>query len=153
MPGCDMCGADSSLLRAIIENVELKVCTSCSKFGRVVGPAQPPRAFKKKEKFVSQSRPEIVESVIKNYSSVIQQKRFSMGMNQKEFAQKVNEKESVIHGLENGSFKPSLELARKLEKFLGISLVEVEDDEFYEASTKKAEGMTLGDFIKIKKSG
>lgn len=151
MPSCDLCGADSSLLRAVIESVELKVCKQCSKFGKVLGPAQSPERFRKKKKEPARAKPEIVESVIKDYSSVIRQKRSSKGMSQKEFAQSINQKESVIHGLENGSFKPSLELARKLEKLLSVSLIEVEDDGFYESKAEKAEGMTLGDFIKVKK--
>jgi len=150
MPSCDVCGTDSSLFRAIVEDVELKVCESCSKFGKVLGPV---RLTPKKivERVARNERPEILKAVVKDFARLIQQKRSSMRLSQKDFAQKVNEKESVIHGLENGSFKPSLELANKLGKHLRINLVETEEEDIYQAQKHKEEKMTLGDFIKIKK--
>ena len=47
---------------------------------------------------------------------------------------------------------PSVEVARRLEKILGVSLV-VEDMEqsFERDKNVRADGFTLGDFIKVRK--
>jgi len=53
--------------------------------------------------------------------------------------------------METGSMKPTLERARKLEKMLGVKLIEeVKDEPIVEQ--KSSASMTLGDMIKIKKS-
>ena len=35
MVRCEMCGKDSDLVNAVIEQVELKVCPGCARFGTV----------------------------------------------------------------------------------------------------------------------
>jgi uncharacterized protein (TIGR00270 family) len=71
-------------------------------------------------------------------------------MRQEEFAMKINEKDSIIHKIEIGHFKPSLKLARKIEKFLGIKLIEIvtEKDNKLKSSDKTEGGFTIGDFIR-----
>ena len=76
-----------------------------------------------------------------------------MGLKQEDLAKEIAEKESVIHWLETGRHEPSLELARKLEKFLGIRLIdEAEEGTGGGIISAESKGKyTLGDFIKIKK--
>jgi putative transcription factor len=71
-----------------------------------------------------------------------------MGLSHKEFAARLNEKESIIHKLETGSFEPPIELARKLEKLLRISLVQEDKDEKVAVGKGTGGGMTIGDIIK-----
>ncbi len=147
---CDLCGkVGNSLNRALIEGVELNVCSECSKFGNVLAPIkrnvgkEPIKEFPPKE--------EKIELLVEDYAEIIKKKRESMGLTQKEFANKLNEKESAIHKIETGAIEPSLSLAKKLERILGVKLIE-EHQEKHEAITiKKAEGFTLGDFIKVNK--
>ena len=54
----------------------------------------------------------------------IRNKRDELGLKQEDFAKMLNEKESIIHKLETGEFKPSLKLAKKLEKKFGLKLIE-----------------------------
>ncbi|MBI2652297.1 TIGR00270 family protein [Candidatus Woesearchaeota archaeon] len=147
---CDLCGkVGNSLNRALIEGVELNVCSGCSKFGKVLAPIkrnvgkEPTKEFPPKE--------EKVELLVEDYAEVIKKRRESMGLTQKEFANKINEKEITIHKIETGTLTPPLSLARKLEKILGIKLIEeyLEKQESFKRA--KTEGFTLGDFIKIKK--
>ena len=49
------------------------------------------------------------------------------GLTQEEFANKLNQKASVVHKMERGEFKPSLEMAKKLEGLLNITLIETAD--------------------------
>ena len=76
-----------------------------------------------------------------------------MGLKQEDFAKKINEKLSVVSGIESGRHKPSMELAKKIGRFLRISLVEeIEDKEEEKIAGKGAsEELTIGDLIKIRK--
>ena len=147
---CDLCGkTDDKLFKAVIEGVELNVCSLCSKFGKVIGQVKKPVIRETRKPQVAQVE-EKVEILVENYPELIKRKRESMGLSQRDFAKKINEKASTIHHIETGGFEPSLGLAKKLEKMLGIKLVEEYDEDIELPKRKKDEGFTLGDFIKIK---
>ena len=148
-----MCGKkDDNLLKAIIENVELNVCKDCSRFGKVIGPVKKPEVREKPRFYQAPIvKEEKSEILVENFHEIIKKKRESLGMSQKDFALKLSEKESTIHKLETGSFEPNLNLARKLEKILGVKIVEEYKENFERQKQTKEEGFTLGDFIKIKK--
>jgi putative transcription factor len=143
---CDMCGKDGFLKRMKVEGTVMNVCQDCSKFGVPVERTalSYPRRTQRKE------RVEVVEFVVNNYAEIIRNARNKTGLKQEDFARQINEKESIVHKIETGHFSPSLKLARKLEKFLHIKLVERESSEPLKVNTK-AEGIggfTLGDMIK-----
>ena len=147
---CDLCGkVDERLNRALIENVELNVCSACSKFGKVTAPVHRPSAKEQHRQYKQrEAKKEKIEILVDNYADLIKKRRESMGLTQKDFANRINEKESTIHKIETGNFIPTLLLAKKLEKTLGIKLIEeyMEKHEFLKK--RKDEGFTLGDFIK-----
>jgi len=149
---CDLCGkVEERLYKTIIEGVELSVCPACSKFGKVLAPVKrytPKEQHRMAEK--SESREEKIELLAEDYAEIIKKKREAMGLTQKEFAKKINEKESIIHKIEVGAFEPSLALAKKLEKELGVKLIGEHEEKHESFKRKKEEGFTLGDFIKIK---
>lgn len=152
---CDMCGSESdSLCRAIIEGVELTVCRPCSKYGKFLGPVSAAEAEKKQTKEKAKPKlpeKEIIELIVKDYSKLIKDKREKLGLKQKELAQKIAEKESIIHKLESGNFTPSLTLARKLERFLKIRLVEQHEEVPSIQPKTKPGTLTIGDFVKVRK--
>jgi len=145
---CDICGKNSELFRAVVEEVELNVCIDCSAYGKVLGKKQEQIEFIKPK---SSYKIEEAEIITDEFASIIKNARESLGMTQKEFAARINEKESFIHKMETGSIELSIPLARKLEKLLKIKLVEKYTESGKIISNEKSEGMTLGDFIKIKK--
>ena len=147
---CDLCGkVEERLNRALIEGVELNVCAGCSKFGKILAPVKRPGPREQHKQF--EKKEEKIELLVEDYAEIVKKKRESMGLSQKDFANRIDEKESIIHKIETGNYEPQLTLARKLEKFLGVKLIE-EHEERHEAFKKKKEdGFTLGDFIKIKK--
>lgn len=146
---CDLCGkVDEKFNRALIEGVELNVCSGCSKFGNVIGPLRKP-ILKETAKRID-VKEEKIELIVGNYAEIIKKKRESMGLTQKEFAYRINEKESVIHKIETGNLEPSLMLAKKLEKVLGVKLIEEYLEKSESFKKRKEEGFTLGDFIKVK---
>lgn len=62
--------------------------------------------------------------LIENYGEIIRNARIKMGISQEELAKQISEKLTIIKKIEQGTFKPSIELARKLEKFLKIKIIE-----------------------------
>jgi len=151
---CDLCGKTAeSLSKAIIEGVQLDVCNGCTKFGRVISQPKRPSAKEQVRQMQVQleKKEEKIDLIVDDYANIIKSKRESMGISQKDFANKINEKESTIHKIETGSTEPSLELAKKLEKALGIKLTEQYEEMHGASKTSKSEGFTLGDFIKVNK--
>lgn len=150
---CDLCGKTSeSLAKAIIEGVQLDVCNECAKFGKVISP--PKRPSPKEQHMHIQKREERTEKselIVDNYPEIIKKKRESMGLTQKDFATRINEKETVVSKMESGSLTPSLPLARKLERFLGVKLIGEYKETHEPAKAARHQGYTLGDFIKIRK--
>lgn len=144
MTACELCGKTTPLLNAIVEGTQMQVCRDCASFGKIL---QKPvsRAPAKTQK------QEIVETIVDEFAKLIREAREKSGVTQKDFALKLNEKESLVQKLENGAIRPSIELARKLEKLLKIKLVETEKDETEEYQSKKSGPLTIGDLIKIRK--
>ena len=64
------------------------------------------------------------------------------------FVLNLNEKESFIAKLESGNLTPSLELAKKLEKYLNIKLIIKEKAEEMPVNNKSKSMMTIGDLLK-----
>ncbi|MCP3682731.1 MAG: TIGR00270 family protein [bacterium] len=148
---CEMCGAEADV-KAIVEDTELTVCESCSKFGKITGKVKKPEEIKEEQRAVFR-RPEkeIIQVIVEDYAERIRSKREKLGLKQKDFAKSISEKESLIHKMETGSFEPDLDLARKLERFLRISLVEQHEETLEKGTTTTDEGLTLGDFVKVRK--
>lgn len=150
---CELCGKkEENLLKAIIESVELNVCRECGKFGKVIGFVRKPEAKGKKAVFSAPiQKEEKSELLVESFHEIIKKKREFLGLSQKDFALKINEKESLVHKIETDSFEPNLALARKIERFLGIKIVEEYKESFERPKQAKDAGFTLGDFIRIRK--
>lgn len=144
---CEMCGNESECHDAIVEGVMLKVCNECGKYGK---------AIKIEHREIIESKEivfkENIEEVVDNYSMIVKEAREKLGLKQEEVAFKIAEKESIIHAIESGKLRPSLDVARKLEKFFHINLVEIYKEE---KKTKKINfkdtDVTIGDLIKAGK--
>ena len=150
---CDMCGNEGQLFKTDVEGSILNLCKDCSRFGKVISAIR----IEKKEtkKGIKTEKQEIEEesvlSIVPTYGDIIKRKREQLGIKQEDFAKKINEKMSLIHKIETNQFEPGIDLARKIEKFLHIKLMEQEKIKPNFQSRQKSEGFTIGDFIKIKK--
>ena len=153
---CDLCGkVEENLVKAKIEGVELDVCPACSKFGKVITPIHRPSPKEQHRQFQKQmkvnEKEEKTELLVENYAEMIKKKRESLGLSQKDFASKVNEKESTVHHIETGKMEPNIALARKLERLLGIKIIEEYRETKESIKVKKSDVFTLGDFIITRK--
>jgi len=144
--GCDVCGKDEPLSEALVEGSRLRVCKNCGRFGKVLSTPQP---LKKQQSF--QKKEEVLIDVVVDYAKKIRDTREKLGLTQKEFAKKINEKETIVSKIENGTLKPSLDLAKKLEHELKIKLLEEVKEEAYTKEKNKSATLTIGDILEQKK--
>ncbi len=150
---CEMCGKNSELMLAIIEGVNMKVCDGCSKFGKIIGRVS---SRQKESKIVNSQtninqNEETEEELVSDFSLIIRQEREKRRMEQKDFAKLISEKESILHKMESGNFKPTIEAARKIERILKVKLVQEVGEKMMATETHKNSGaLTIGDLIKKK---
>lgn len=150
MSHCELCGKETALFKVAIEGTDMFVCSNCAKFGQIKErPKIPAPAAQKIFPQAKSLEPalEVTEVIVKDYAKKIRQAREKLGLNQEDFAKKINEKESLLQKMETGTFEPSLALARKLEKLLGLKLIEKFEEKKLSFAKESSEGMTLGDFI------
>lgn len=143
MADCELCGRDDSLSVVLVESTKLKVCSSCSKYGNVIDVPVVMVGERPKPKLAVGD-----EVVVEDYFIIIKKKREDMKMAQKEFASKLNERESTIAKIEQGSFVPTIGLAKKIERILGVRLVAKEKISYDPDIKQKMKPFTLGDFVK-----
>lgn len=122
MPECELCGKKiKAATEARIGGVLLDVCSECAKSGTIVE-----RPVLKPVKPAYQAKVGAEELVAPDFAQKIRRARQKKGLKQEEVANAINEKLSVINSIENGRITPDLKLAKKLERFFGISLIEKE---------------------------
>ena len=151
---CDMCGKETPSVIAEIEGTQLNVCEKCSRFGKIIKKInmiiEKPRKAKKR-KSANVEEKEIIEFISESFGKKVKDSREKLGLKQEDFAKKINEKVSVIHNIESEHHEPSIELARKLEKFLHIQLVEQKEVEKISSTKKSSGNLTIGDLMQLKK--
>ena len=149
MVGCEICGKNfENLERAIVEGVMMGVCSNCAKFGKII-PVRKPLTGPKR--IVPIQTKNVIEDIVTDYAELMKEAREKKGLKQEELAKSIAEKESVINKVENGSLKPSFVLARKLEQFLDIKLIEFLEEKKEINLNLKDNGLTIGDLLKIKR--
>ena len=147
---CELCGKNETQVLVDVEDSHLQVCGDCKGFGTLIRqrPEQTRVELRPRVQAVEQPPvPEITEMVVEDYAQKLRQGREKLGITQKEFGKRIAEKESVIHSLESRRNTPNITLARKLEKFLGISLVETYK-ETHEQTEHTPNEYTIGDLLK-----
>ncbi|MEK6822893.1 MAG: multiprotein-bridging factor 1 family protein, partial [Nanoarchaeota archaeon] len=118
-------------------------CQKCGTYGKVL--ARPSMPINRKT-VVRAVEPTL--GIVTDYAARIRKARERTGLNQKEFAATLNEKESIVHKLETGTYEPPIDLARKLERMLHITLIEEDKDAAVAGPKTGGGGMTIGDIMK-----
>ncbi len=146
---CEICGKPDANIKAMIEGTEFTVCHTCSRFGKIIS-VQRQKGFVPKRTFIPREKlQETEEKIIENYGEIIKRSREKLGLSQEDFAKKINEKISLVHKLETSTFEPPIAMAKKIEKFLRIKLVDVVENSSEKGEKiKKTDGLTIGDVIK-----
>ncbi len=89
--------------------------------------------------------------VVEDYAERVRRARERLGLSQKELAQRVKVGENVIRRIEAGSLVPPVDLAMRLERVLGVKLLEpvVEEEEEALEDTREFH-LTLGDVAELR---
>ena len=152
MGQCEICGKATELVKCAIEGCEMSVCRNCAKFGSIT---EMP-AFTEKPRPAGQSRAaakqeEEEEAVTLDATGKVKDARERKCLTQEQLAKAIAEKESIIHRIESGAMSPSISTAEKLEKFLGIKLIEKMKKQEGAMVAAKSESFTIGDLVMKRK--
>ena len=159
---CEMCGRESKGLReAIIDGAKMRVCSDCVKYaeGYVEEPViksppvrtarlVPSRPRKTVQKDIYKT---MEKELVSNWSKIIEEARQKKGLTREELGFRIGERIVTIAKIENGDLRPSDQMITKLEKELGISLLEEVKTIPLAQQTQPKDGLTLGDFVKPEK--
>jgi putative transcription factor len=157
---CEICGSEVRHLRTVVvDRATLDVCDRCARFGKPVDVR--PSAGKEKgaprratgSRRTSVGRIQSDMDVVDGYGPLIRSAREKKGLTQEDLGKRVSEKASTIHRLESESLAPSIALARKLERFLKIKLLEKAglEEEVATSLQHSDENITLGEVLKVRK--
>jgi putative transcription factor len=151
-----------------VEGAELQVCSKCEKFGTEVqqvrrtdikmpprGPAAKPvpsPAGTKAPVWHKRDMFDFIEGeIVDDYAARIRRARMEKGLSQKDLAMQMMEKEHLIKKIENAELIPEDAVRKKLEKALGIRLIDTPERET-EKKVPSTLAPTLGDLTTIKKA-
>ncbi|MEM5803430.1 MAG: multiprotein bridging factor aMBF1 [Candidatus Aenigmatarchaeota archaeon] len=142
MPECNICGKDEDeLIKIKVEDAIIDVCKNCSSFGQVI-------IEKKKEIPIKEEIEEEEYELVDNFGKIIKNSREKMNISRKELAKKIKIKENILRRIESENLIPEKELAKKIEKELGIKILQKIDESFVKKEYKKI-SLTIGDVVRI----
>jgi putative transcription factor len=161
---CELCGRECKGGReAIIDGAKMFVCPDCMKFAESQIPQEPQRVShapplhqllvkktQKKERDIYKEKA-MEKELVPHWHHLIEQARKNKGLTREELGFRIGERTVTIAKIENGNLRPSDQMITKLEKELGIKLMEEIKTTPTGPQTRAQSGFTLGDFIKTEK--
>jgi len=151
---CEICGRKGAHAIIEVEGAKLKVCGSCAYGKKILYHLDETGEVREgPEKHRAPPKFEETEEIVENYGKIIKDARENIGLSRSVVAEKINEKESYLERIERGELTPTFTVARKLEKELGITLVEKVQASVAPstASSKKFSEPTLADMLEEEK--
>ena len=161
---CELCGRECKGGReAIIDGAKMFVCPDCIKYAESLVQEEPVRTSHppSTQRFIVKKtqKPErdiykdkgMEKELVSNWNHLIEQARKKKNLTREALGFKIGERTVTIAKLENGDLRPSDQTIAKLEKELGISLMEKINTVPTETQTRTQGRFTLGDFIKTEK--
>ena len=143
MVECELCGKKADR-KIEVENTIINACGQCSKFGREV--EQPKMAVIRKREL---KLPEEMEYQINtDLPKLVKRYRERLQITQEQLAAKIHEKVSIIKRIEDG-WLPPLDIVRKLESEMKISLIEKIQDVAPSKRVNKKQ-LTIGDVAEVR---
>ena len=156
---CEICGAKIAGRPYIaeVDGVEMVLCASCylklarSGRARLVRAVEKPTRVKPKREVRRSRLTSIAYEVVEDYAERISEARLRRGLTPREVAERLRISEAVYRKIEQGKFKPSLDLARRIERILGVKIVEPVEEIVEEEASGTLEPPTLGDIVVIRR--
>ena len=157
---CDICGRKISGKPQFrfFEGARLMVCDICARFAakQQPPPQKPQKSFKSKPsapQFKRKTPKRSMENLElrEDYAKAIREAREKKSWTQMELSNELIERLSLIRRIESGKMQPNLKMIQKLEKTLGIILMESTSDiPEIKMDSKLPGDMTLGDVVHLK---
>ncbi len=122
---CEICGQQAGKgTRIKMDGVEMLVCSACERFGEAI--VQPQQSMLAKKIFPSFEKPIAFEQLLlaDDFAQRIKKAREQKQLQFEELSRIVSEKASVLRHIEAGQYAPTTEIAKRLEKALGIKIIE-----------------------------
>lgn len=151
---CEVCGVEirGPAYRAEVDGVEMTLCPSCYYKLSRSGRARLVRRRQEKKRRAIPRRPRIeMYDIVPDYDARIREAREAKGWTQAVLAQKLRISEAMLRKIEAGKLKPTIDLAKRIEKLLHIELLvptELEEED-YEAPPPGS--LTLGDIVVVRR--
>ena len=153
---CELCGKDCFDCKpAAVDGVRMMLCPGCMKYGEGVKETAKPSTILHKPPLDRIRKPKVKDiyegmnkELVTGWNELIKSARTKKGLSREELGFKIGERTVTISKIENGDLRPSDEVVKKLEKELGISLVEEVRNIGAASSGSRSQGLTLGDFLK-----
>jgi len=152
---CELCGMGSSGCRpALVDGVRMMLCPGCMKHGKGVKDVAPVDVQKSILGRIKRPRErdvyvEMDTKLVSDWSDLIKSARKEKGLSREKLGFNIGERTITISKIENGDLRPSDEVVSKLEKELGITLVEkTKEVPNIPSGSRSGSGLTLGDFLK-----
>ncbi|MGC8662568.1 MAG: helix-turn-helix domain-containing protein [Candidatus Micrarchaeia archaeon] len=120
---CEVCGKETSVVYVVeVERAILNVCAECAKGKKIVEKID--LSKQKEEKKAIKRNEEEEKEVVEHYGGLIKKARERFGFSVGVLAERINEKESTMLRIEEEKMLPNDKIIKKLEKELGIKLLE-----------------------------
>lgn len=146
---CEMCGAEDAQFLIQVEGAKMNVCRDCASTGKII--RYPTQASRNADQGAGAPMVRREMEVVDGYGALIQSARKKLGLPIEVLAEKINEKLSFLERIEHQKTLPDEKIARKLEKELGIVLLQETAVSDTPGDTRKGAPVTLGDIIEIEK--
>ncbi|MEM4272560.1 MAG: multiprotein-bridging factor 1 family protein [Candidatus Bilamarchaeaceae archaeon] len=149
---CDICGKKDASFIIMVEGAKMAACRGCAYHGKILlsleeGGAGEGRGAAR-ERAPRRMREE--EDLVEGYGMRIRTAREKRGLRLEEFARQISQKANYLDMIEREKTRPPLEIARKIEKALGITLVEIEEESIGASIAKKGSGdLSLLDMLEM----
>ena len=154
---CELCGRTCDCVAATVDGVMMMLCSSCVRHGEVVKTTKAPTSIQKpsldriKKPPVKDIYKDMNKELVLGWNNLIKKAREKKGLSREELGFKIGERTVTVQKIENGDLRPSDKMIEKLEKELGIKLVEdISETSASIGGPHTDNRLTLGDFIKSK---
>ena len=159
---CEMCGKTVGTRRYMVEGTVMSLGLECAKYGTPMDAPAPQGTQasmqqgleRRAERMVSRNVYDSDSRVmVEDYGSRVHKARDAKGWTHEVLGNKVHARVPELKQIEAGKMRPSDEVARRLEKELGIELYEVIEGPAPVVSGAKkpaagGSGLTIGDLLK-----
>lgn len=120
---CDICGQPNVKAQILIEGAKLLVCGRCAKSGKILHYFDDEQI--QKPIITAPKSIGAEEEVVEGFGEIIRKARQKKKLSIEELAKLIQEKSNFLHAIESERLKPTITVAKKIEKELGVKLIEI----------------------------